>query len=466
MTSYDVVVLGAGPGGYVAAVRAAQLGLRTAIVERRFWGGVCLNVGCIPSKALLRNAELVHLLRHDARTFGIGGMDALTFDFAEAVARSRRVADGRAKGVRYLMRKNHVAELEGTGEFVDAHTMEITAVGGERSRIGFEHAIVATGATPRRLPGVPEGPRVVTYEAQILSTERPARLVIVGGGAIGVEFATMVSSYGTEVTILEAAPRVLPLEDEEVALFVRKQLERSGIRIHTGARVEGIEDTGADVGVRATTPEGPTTLSADRVLVAIGFEPRSAGFGLTETLGVAVDARGAVLVDGSLRTNVPHVFAIGDVTGRLMLAHAAEAMALVAAETIAGHRPAPLDFEAMPRVTFCRPQVASFGPTEAAARARGLDVTVAKFPFLANGKAQGLGDPQGFVKLVGERASGRLLGAHLVGPDVGELLPELTLAHAHELGAEEVARNVHAHPTLAEAVKDAAHGLGGGFINL
>jgi dihydrolipoamide dehydrogenase len=469
-TSFDVVVLGAGPGGYVAAIRASQLGLRTAIVERRYWGGVCLNVGCIPSKALLRNADLVHLLRHDAAAFGITLPGGARFDYAEAIRRSRRVADGRARGVRYLMRKNKITELEGTGTFLDPHTLEVTPAEGAPTVVSFRHAIVATGASPRLLPGTRRSERVVTYERQILDEAMPGRLVIVGGGPIGVELAWVARAYGAEVTIVERLPRLLPTEDEEASRELRRHYERSGVEILTGASVDAIEEGSDGVRVAVTTADGGRrVLEADRVLQAVGFAPNTSGYGLDRT-GVALAPGGGVAVDAEMRTSVPHLFAIGDVTGQLMLAHVAEAMGIVAAEAIAGLAPAPLDLALMPRATYSHPQVASFGATEAEARARGaaegFDVKVARFPFQANGKAQGIGDYAGFVKLVAEAGSGRLLGAHLVGPEVTELLPELTLAARGELTGEEIARNVHAHPTLSEAVKDAAHALAGHAINL
>jgi dihydrolipoyl dehydrogenase len=464
---YDVVVVGAGPGGYVAAIRARQLGLKTAIVEGRYWGGVCLNVGCIPSKALLRNAELVHLLRDRAETFGIrveGGR--LAFDYGAAFRRSREVADARARGVRYLMKKNAVDVYEGWGTFEGPTSMKVALGAGGEERLSFRHAILATGAKPRRVPGWPSGDRSVTYEEQILAETAPASLVIVGGGAIGVEFGYLLNAYGTKVTIVEMLDRLLPLEDEEVSAELRRRFVRQGIDVVTSAKVEAVDDTGRGVRVRLLDAEGRTrTIEAERMLQAIGFAPNVSGYGL-ETTGVALTDRGAIRIDEHMRTSVPHVYAIGDVTGKLMLAHVAEAMAMVAAETIAGAPTVSLDFDKMPRATYCQPQVASFGDTEKQAAEKGHDVVVAQFPFSANGKANGLGETTGFVKLVGDRRHGELIGAHMIGPEVTELLPELTLAAMSELTFEEVARNVHAHPTLSEVVKDAAHGLAGHMINM
>jgi dihydrolipoamide dehydrogenase len=457
---YQVVVLGAGPGGYVAAIRAAQLGLRTAIVEKRYWGGVCLNVGCIPSKALLRNAELVNVMRHEAGAFGIHVEGGVSFDYAAAAQRSRKVAEGRVRGVHYLMKKNGIDEIQGWATFTDPNGMEV-----DGQAIRFDHCIVAAGATTRLLPGTSLGPRVVTYEEQILESQLPRSIVIVGGGAIGVEFAYVMHAYGTKVTIVEFLDRLVPGEDEEVSAELRRRYTRTGIEVMTSARVEAIEDRGDRVAVHLSRGEETLTLEADKVMQAIGFAPRVEGYGLEKT-GVRLTERGAIAIDGHMRTSVPHIFAIGDVTARLMLAHVAEAMGMVAAETIAGHATQELDFVMMPRATYCQPQVASFGWTERQAREKGFDVRVAKFPFSANGKAHGLGDANGFVKILSDARYGELLGAHMIGPDVTELLPELTLAQQCEITTSELARNVHAHPTLGEAVKEAIHGLEGHMINM
>ncbi|PZG17637.1 dihydrolipoyl dehydrogenase [Nonomuraea aridisoli] len=457
-THYDVVVLGAGPGGYTAAVRAAQLGLRTAVVEEKYWGGVCLNVGCIPSKALLRNAELAHIFHNEAKTFGISG--EVTFDYGAAFQRSRKVADGRVKGVHYLMKKNAITEYDGRGTFLDANTLQVNG-----ETITFSHCIIAAGATTRLIPGTQLSERVVTYEEQILTEKLPESIIIAGAGAIGVEFAYVLHNYGVKVTIVEFLDRVVPLEDEEVSAELAKRYKRLGIEVMTSTRVDAIEDTGASVKVTVTKGGQTQVLEADKVLQAIGFQPRVDGYGLEKT-GVALTDRGAIAVDGRCRTNVPHIFAIGDVTAKLMLAHAAEAMGIIAAETIGDAETMELDYVMIPRATYCQPQVASFGYTEAQARDLGYDVKVAKFPFTANGKAHGLGDSNGFVKIISDDTHGELLGAHLIGPEVTELLPELTLAQQWDLTVHEVARNVHAHPTLGEAVKEAVHGLAGHMINM
>ncbi|MEU5693610.1 dihydrolipoyl dehydrogenase [Actinosynnema sp. NPDC020468] len=456
---FDVVVLGAGPGGYVAAIRAAQLGLKTAVIEERYWGGVCLNVGCIPSKALLRNAELAHLFTHEQKTYGISVEGSVTFDYGAAFDRSRKVADGRVKGVHFLMKKNGITEYNGRGTFLDANTIKV----GDET-VTFEHAIIAAGATTRLLPGTSLSERVVTYEEQILSSELPGSIVIAGAGAIGVEFAYVLHNYGVKVTIVEFLDRVVPLEDVEVSTELAKRYKRLGIDVRTGTRVESIDDSGDKVRVTVSKGGVEEVLEADKVLQAIGFQPRTQGYGLENT-GVELTERGAIAVDARGRTNVPSIYAIGDVTAKLMLAHAAESMGVIAAETIAGAETQELDFVMIPRATFCQPQIASFGYTEAQAREKGFDVKVAKFPFTANGKAHGLGDSAGFVKLISDAKYGELLGGHLIGPDVAELLPELTLAQQWDLTVHEVARNVHTHPTLSEAVKEAVHGLAGHMIN-
>jgi dihydrolipoamide dehydrogenase len=461
---FDLVVLGAGPGGYVAAIRASQLGLKVAVVEERYWGGVCLNVGCIPSKALLRNAELAHLVTKEARTFGISSDGEIRFDYGVAFDRSRSVADGRVKGVHFLMKKNKITEFTGRGTFTDAHTLRVTTEDGTET-VTFDNCIIAAGASTKLLPGTSLSERVVTYEEQILERTLPESVIIAGAGAIGVEFAYVLHNYGVQVTIVEFLDRMVPLEDAEVSKELAKRYKRLGIDVLTSTKVETIDDSGDKVKVTVVNNGTKQTLEADKVLQAIGFQPRVEGYGLEHT-GVELTERRAIAIDGYCRTNVPHIFAIGDVTAKLMLAHAAEAMGIIAAETIGGAETMELDYTMIPRATYCQPQIASFGWTEAQAREKGFDVQVAKFPFTANGKAPGLGDTGGFVKILSDAKYGELLGAHLIGPDVTELLPELTLAQKWDLTVQEVARNVHAHPTLGEAVQEAIHGLAGHMINL
>jgi dihydrolipoamide dehydrogenase len=461
---FDVVVLGSGPGGYVAAIRAAQLGLRVAIVEEKYWGGVCLNVGCIPSKALLRNAELAHIFTREAQTFGISG--EVSFDYGAAFDRSRQVADGRVKGVHFLMKKNAITEFEGRGSFTDDHHLAVTRADGTVETLEFANAIIATGSTVKLLPGVELSPNVVTYDTQILDRNLPRSIVIVGAGAIGMEFAYVLHNYGVEVTIIEFLERALPNEDVDVSKEIAKQYRKLGVTILTSTRVETVTDDGSQVTVAYTGADGvAASIQADRVLMSVGFAPRLTGYGLENT-GVAISERGAIEIDEYMHTSVPHIYAIGDVTAKLQLAHVAEAQGVVAAETIAGAETMALgDYRMLPRATFCQPQVASFGLTEQQARDEGYDVKVATFPFTANGKAHGLGEPAGFVKLVADAKYLELLGGHLIGADVSELLPELTLAQKWDLGALELARNVHTHPTLSEALQEAFHGLTGHMIN-
>ncbi|WP_150240186.1 dihydrolipoyl dehydrogenase [Nocardiopsis quinghaiensis] len=461
---FDLVVLGAGPGGYVAAVRAAQLGLETAVIEEKYWGGVCLNVGCIPSKALLRNAELAHLFHNDADLFGIRVDGKVEFDFGKAHSRSREVAEGRVKGVHYLMKKNKITEIDGRGTFTDDHTIQVSGKDGNET-VTFDHAVIAAGSSTKLLPGTELSERVVTYEEQILTDTLPGSVVIAGAGAIGVEFAYVMANYGVDVTIVEFLDRLVPTEDEEVSKELARAYKKLGVKVMTSTRVESVEDTGQGVRVTVSGDGGEQTLEADKLLQAIGFAPNVEGYGLEKT-GVELTERGAIAIDSRGRTNVPNIFAIGDVTAKLMLAHTAEAMGIVASETIADAETQEIDYRFIPRATYCQPQIASFGYTEKEAREAGFDVQVAKFPFMANGKAHGLGDTRGFVKILSDGKYGEFLGAHLIGPDVTELLPELTLAQQWDLTVHEVARNIHAHPTLSEAVKEAVHGLAGHMINM
>ena len=461
---YDVVVLGAGPGGYVAAIRAAQLGLSTAIIEKKYWGGVCLNVGCIPTKALLRNAELAHIFHADAKTFGISG--EVTFDFGAAFKRSRAVSDRMTKGVHFLMKKNKITELDGWGTFTDAKTIEVSG-GKNNGTVTFDNCIIAAGATTRLLPGTSLSERVVTYEEQIMTDNLPESVIIAGAGAIGVEFAYVMSNYGVQVTIVEFLDRMVPLEDPEISTELAKAYKKLGVTVLTGTKVETIDDSGDKVKVTVSPAAGGDSkvLEADKVLQAIGFAARTDGYGLEKT-GVQLTQRGAIDIDDYMRTNVEGIYAIGDCTAKLMLAHLAEAQGIVAAEAIAGAETMPIDYDMVPRATYCQPQIGSFGYSEAQAKDKGYEVKTAKFPFTANGKAHGLGDATGFVKLIADAGTGELLGASMIGPDVTELLPELTLARLWELRAEEVARNIHAHPTLSEAMKEAAHGIAGHMINI
>ncbi|MFV0460906.1 MAG: dihydrolipoyl dehydrogenase [Actinomycetales bacterium] len=461
---FNVLVLGAGPGGYVAAIRAAQLGLSTAVVEAKYWGGVCLNVGCIPSKALLKNAELAHVLNHEKSKYGIEG-DA-TMAFAPTHKRSRAVSAGIVKGVHFLMKKNKITEIHGWGTLTGPKAISVKDDKGNTTEYTCDNLIIATGAVTRLVPGTSLSKNVVTYEEQILDSQLPASIIIAGSGAIGVEFAYVMTNFGVDVTIVEFLDRMVPTEDADISKELAKQYKKLGVKVMLSTKVEKIEDTGDKVKVTVSPAGGgeQQVIEADKVLQAIGFAPRTEGYGLQNT-GVKLTERGAIDIDGFGRTNVEGVYAIGDVTGKMMLAHVAESMGIVAAETIAGAETMQINFDMVPRATYCHPQIGSFGYSEAQAKERGYQVKTATFPFSANGKAQGLGEGVGFVKVVADAEHNEFLGAHMIGPGVTELMPVLTLAQQWDLTADEVARNIFAHPTLSEAVKEAVHGIAGHMIN-
>lgn len=463
--NFDVVVIGAGPAGYVAAIRAAQLKQKVAIVDKQWLGGVCLNVGCIPSKSLLKNAEVAHTLRERGKEFGFS-FENLKLDYGVAVKRSRSNSDRLTKGVGFLMKKNGIAVFMGEARLSGPSAVTVTDKDGKRTEIAAKNIIVATGASAA-VPGAwkTDGEKVVTYLEAIVQDKLPKSVVIIGSGAIGVEFSTVWSSYGVDVTIVEMLPRLVPLEDEEISKELEKEFKKRGVKALTGHKVESVEATKTGVKVKVSADGKETTLEADQALVAIGFRPNSKGLRLEE-VGVKISERGFVEVNEKMQTNVPNIYAIGDVTGKLMLAHVGSAMGIVAAEVIAGAETVTLDYEMMPRATYCQPQIASFGLTEAQAKERGYSVKVGRFPFQANGKALGLGDYAGFVKIVMDEKYGEILGAHMIGPEVTELLPELTLAHMMELTPHEIARNVHAHPTISEAIMEAAHGASGQAIHI
>lgn len=461
---YDVVVVGAGPGGYVAAIRASQLGLKTAIIEKKYWGGVCLNVGCIPSKALLHNAELAESFLRHGENYGISG--DIKFDYKRAWERSREVSDGKVKGVHYLMKKNKIDEYDGWATFKNANSVEIALNDNKTETLNFKNAIIATGAVDNQIKGVEFSDNVVGWETQIMTDNLPKSIVIAGGGVIGIEFTYIMANYGVDVTIVEFMDRILPNEDKEVVRELSRQYKKMGVNILTSTAVKSIEDTGKGVKVTVESRDKGETqiIEAEKAMVAIGFRPRTTGYGLENT-GVKLTERGAIDINSKMQTSVPNIYAIGDVTAKLMLAHVAEVMGVVAAENIAGAETIELDFDFMPRAIYCNPQIASFGYTEEQAKEKGYEINVAKFPFKANGKASGLGHDDGFVKLISDKKYGEILGAHMIGPMVTELLPELTLARTWELTGAEIARNVHAHPTISEALKEAAHGLEGHMLN-
>ncbi|MCB1299915.1 MAG: dihydrolipoyl dehydrogenase, partial [Tetrasphaera sp.] len=442
-----------------------QLGLKAAVVEKKYWGGVCLNVGCIPSKALIKNAELAHTLTHDKAKYGIEG--EVTMSFGPTHARSRQVSAGIVKGVHFLMKKNKIEEIDGWGTLTSPTSMSVALNSGETREITFDNLIIAAGAVTRMLPGVQVSQNVVTYEEQILSDQLPGSIIIAGSGAIGVEFAYVMKNFGVDVTIVEFLDRMVPTEDADISKELLKHYKKLGVKVLLGTKVESVEDTGSGVRVTVSPAAGgeQQILEADKLLSAIGFAPRTEGYGL-EAIGVQLTDRGAIEIDDVMRTNVPGVYAIGDCTAKLMLAHVAEAQGVVAAETIAGAETMPVDYSMIPRATYCHPQIGSFGLSEQQAKDAGHEVKTAAFPFSANGKAMGLGDAVGFVKVVADAKHNEILGAHMIGPDVTELLPVLTLAQKWDLTADEVARNVFAHPTLSEAVKEAVEGIAGHMINL
>lgn len=458
--AYDITIIGAGPGGYVAAIRAAQLGMKVALVEGEHLGGVCLNWGCIPTKALLRNAEVVSLLDR-GREFGFSVSD-VELDFGAAVQRSRQVSERLVKGVGLLMRKNNIDVVEGRGVLKSPTSVEVALNDGSTRTIESENIIVATGGHARTIPGIePDGERVMTYRSAIVLDELPESVIVVGAGPIGMEFTQVWNAYGTEVTVVEMLPRPVPLEDEEVSKVVERAFRRRrGVTVMTSTRVQGIEVI--DAGVRVTVmgeDDEERVLEAERALIAIGVQPNTRDIGL-ETVGVKTE-RGSIVVDEAMRTSVSGVYAIGDVTGKMALAHVASAQGIIAVETIAGDDPRPLDYDGVPRCTYCHPQVASFGLSETQATEEGYDIKVGTFPFRPNGKALALGEREGFVKIIADETTGEILGAHMVGPEVTELLPELVAARTWELTPEEIARTVHAHPTLSEAIMEAAHGVFG-----
>ena len=450
MSKYDVVVIGAGPGGYVAAIRAAQLGLSVALVERESVGGVCLNWGCIPSKSLLKNAEVLSIVKNADR-FGIT-FENMQYDLGNAMARSRKVSERLVKGVQYLLRKNGVDLVAGDGYIVSAEKVEVRPEG---RQLETKNIIIATGSRPRLLPGLEFDHEVIisSYDALKL-TEVPKKLVVVGGGAIGVEFAYFYRTYGSEVTIMELLPHVLPNEDEEISALLEKSLSKQGIEILTGCSVKAITAQDGNGKVRFTSSSGEEDLEGDKVLIAIGVAGNSEELGL-ENQGIKVE-KSFISVDGTMSTSVEGIYAIGDVTGPPLLAHVASAQGVLAAENIAGRETTELIYENMPRATYCHPQVASMGLTEAQARERGFKVKVGSFPFQANGKAIALDDAEGMVKFVVDEEFGELLGAHIIGPDAPELLAEIGVAKQLEYSVSDIARTVHTHPTLSEAIMEAA----------
>ena len=459
-SEYDVVVVGAGPGGYVAAIRAAQLGLKTAVVERDELGGVCLNWGCIPSKALLKNAEVLFLIRH-AEDFGIS-YDNLQVDYPKAIDRSRAVVTKLTKGVAHLLRKNNVDHIKGEAYLKDAHTMSISPNG---MVVEAKNLIIATGARPRTIPPLPiDGELVITSREALELKELPSSIVIVGGGATGVEFAYLYNAYGVSVTLVEILPHLLPNEDEEISQQLEHSLSRKGINIMTNSKVVSMTPNGRGALVQVEESEGVTELACEKALVSVGVQANIKEMGLEE-VGIAT-TEGFIQIDEHMTTNVPKIYAIGDATGKLLLAHVASAQGIMAVETIAGLEPQALDYQTMPRATYCNPQVASFGLTEKQSHDQGYEVKIGKFPFQASGKALALGESEGMVKLVVDAKYGEILGAHMIGAEVTELLAELSMTRMLEGTTAELGWLVHSHPTLSEALKEAALAIKGEAIHM
>jgi dihydrolipoamide dehydrogenase len=454
----DLAVVGTGPGGYVAAIRAAQLGLTVAAVEDDRPGGVCLNWGCIPTKALLRNAEVLHLVEH-AGDFGIR-IPSFEADYAEAVQRSRRVADRMAKGVEFLFRKNKIALVPGRGTLTSPTAVEVKGSGGTQT-IQARAVLLATGSEPRSLPGVAIDEKlVISSNGAVRQERKPTSLIVIGAGAVGVEFADVYATYGSQVTILEALPRLVPIEDEEISAQLARTFGRRGITLKTGATVTSVAPGGA--GVVVETDGG--RLEAEQVLMAVGRAAKVAGLGL-EKVGVAVE-RGFVKVSPRMETSVKGIYAIGDMAGAPLLAHKAMAEGVVAAEVIAGRDPRPIDYGNVPSCTYCRPQIASIGLSEARAREGGREVSVGKFPFTASGKAVALGDTDGFVKVVADKATGEIVGVHIIGPEATEIIHEFAVGRTLEATLEEIVHTIHAHPTLSEAALEATLGALGQAIHI
>lgn len=455
MKEYDVIVIGAGPGGYTAALQTAKNGLKTAVIERESLGGVCLNVGCIPSKSLLKNAELARTLRKESKTYGIS-CENLSLDYTAAVARSRKVSKRLNQGVAFLLKNAAVDVYFGTAAFTDAHTLHVLMNDGSEEDFCAENIIIACGTKPVEIPGMlPDGEKILNYRQAILQEKLPERVMIIGGGAIGVEFATVWNGYGAAVTIVEMQSHLLPNEDAEAGAELERSFKKQGIKIRTGTALCGVEKTESGVVVHLKQDDAESTVEADQVVIVVGFRSNAPELGL-EKAGVAMTARGWIEADDMCRTSVPGVYAIGDVAGKVLLAHTAEAMGKMVGDLIAGKDPAPLRYDLMPHATYSHPQVASFGYTEESAKAAGVAYRTGKAGFIANGKALGLGENEGWVKLLCDAETDVIIGAVMVGPEVSELLPELSLAAAHGLTAKDTALNVHAHPTLSEVIMEAA----------
>lgn len=461
---FDVAVIGAGPGGYVAAIRAAQLGLKTVVVEKDALGGVCLNWGCIPTKALIRNAEIYHHFRN-ARKFGFT-VENFGFEWDKIVKRSRQIASRSSKGIAYLFKKGNIEHLQGHARLVAANRIEISNSEGQViETVQAQHVILATGARPRNLPQVPfDGQKIISSKEAMVLENVPRSMVIIGAGAIGVEYAYIYNAFGTKVTVIEMLPQVLPIEDEEVAGVLAKSLKRKKIDILTNTRVEQLQTTPDGILVIANSETGSKKIPAEKALVAIGVQGNVENLGLEEP-GVQVE-RGAIKVDAHYQTNIKGVYAIGDVAGPPWLAHVASAEAIHAVESIAGKQPAEINYENIPGCTYCQPQVASIGLTEKQAIEKGFDLKIGRYPFLAHGKALALGENEGMVKLIFQAETEQLLGAHIIGAEATELLAELSLARTFNARIQDFLHTIHAHPTLSEGIAEAAAAALGEAIHI
>ena len=465
MTHFDAVVLGSGPGGYVAALKAAQKGLKTAIVEKQWWGGADVGLGAVPMASLLHTAEIANAVTQRRDDFGIEGN--IHVNFAAALKRSREASEQAAKSVDLLMRKNKVTQYFATGTFRDDKTLTASYPDGVTETLTFDHCVIATGARPKMLPLVNKGTLVLTCTEIFACETLPSSVVVCGAGPIGVEFAWLLAGFGVEVTLVEYADRILPEEDQEVSAEVARGFKSQGITVMAGHEVRGVVEKADKTAVYVVPRLGglETRLEAEAALICVGFVPNVTGYGL-ETTGVELTSVGAIRVAENMATSVPGLWAVGDVTGgRIMQAHTASAQAEIAVASMVGESSPGIDPLLMPHVIHCQPQVASFGLTGGKAQARGHHVKISKFPFTANSQAVGLGSTSGFVKIVADTRHNEIVGAHMVGPGVAELLPELVLATAWDLTADEIALTSHAHPTLSRAVREAAEGVGGRMTN-
>lgn len=452
--SYDIIVVGSGPGGYVTAIRASQLGLKTAVVEKESLGGVCLNWGCIPTKALLKSANVFEYLSH-AEDYGITVKDSKV-DFDGMVKRSRNVADGMSKGVQFLMKKNKIDVINGTGTILPGKKVEVKdEKGNKETHEATKGVIIATGARSRQLPNLPQdGEKVIGYREAMTLKKQPKKMVVVGSGAIGVEFAYFYNSIGTEVTIVEYMPNIVPVEDTDVSKELAKTFKKKGIKIMTDSSVEKVDTGGKGCKVTVKTKKGEEIIECDMVLSAVGIEANIEGIGL-EDVGIATD-KGKIIVNNYYQTNIPGYYAIGDCVPGQALAHVASAEGITCVEKIAGHHPDPIDYNNIPGCTYCSPEVASVGMTEAAAKEAGYDLKIGKFPFSASGKASAAGAKEGFVKLIFDAKYGELLGGHMIGANVTEMIAEIVAVRKLETTGEELIKTVHPHPTMSEAVMEAA----------